>query len=76
MEAISKGYIYYSGDKPATAMYDYMKKHFLQIIHMVVLLILVMVVLAVNQYPRRQWAMWQKRHARKNISHIKLINEN
>ena len=28
MEAISKGYIYYSGDKPATAMYDYMKKAF------------------------------------------------
>lgn len=28
MEAISKGYIYYSGDKPATAMYDYMNKTF------------------------------------------------
>ena len=28
MEAISKGYIYYSGDKPATAMYDYMNKAF------------------------------------------------
>ena len=28
MEAIRKGYIYYSGDKPATAMYDYMNKAF------------------------------------------------
>ena len=29
MEAIKHGYIYYSGDKPATAMYDWMKLIFL-----------------------------------------------